>query len=132
MTTGVALRALAIWAAMAVCAVLNGILRQAVLLPNLGEAAARPLSALILALVIVLLTSAFLRWTGRLTRRTAWMVGLGWLVLTVILEFGLGLMQGMPVDEIVALYNPLSPGLWDLVLLTTLLAPPLLNRVIRG
>lgn len=131
MSRGVVPKALAIWLAMVVCAVLNGLLRQYGLLPALGETIGRPLSAVILALVIVLLTWVFLRWTGRLTRRTAWLVGLGWLALTVIFEFGLGLAQGMPVGEIAALYNPLSPGLWDLVLLATLLSPPLLNRVRR-
>ena len=131
MSGAVAFKALAVWLAMVAGAVLNGMFRQYMLLPGMGETIGRPLSAVILAAVIVLLSWIFLLWAGRLTSRTAWLVGIGWLLLAIVFETGLGLLQGMAPGDIAALYNPFSAGLWDLVLLATLLAPPLLNRAIR-
>lgn len=127
----IAFKALLVWLAIMAAAVLNGAFRVSVLIPALGGTLGQPVSSVIFAAVILLLTWIFLGWTGRLTRRNAWLVGLSWFALTVIFETGLGLVQGMPPGDIAALYNPLSPGLRDLVLLVTLLAPPLLNGVAR-
>jgi hypothetical protein len=126
-------KALAVWVAMAVSAVINGIVRQSVLVPILGEGAARPLSAAMLLILVYVLTWVFLRWTNRPTGRGLWVVGAGWLALTVIFETALGFfVSGMSAPEIAASYNPLAPTLWFYVLAGILVAPPLVARLMRS
>lgn len=123
--------AAATWVAIAICAVLNGILREAILIPHLGEHWARPLSAAILLVVVYLLAWALLRWRGPMPLGTAWTIGSIWLVLTVAFEIVLGRLQGLTGREILATYNPFAPTLWDVVLLGTLIAPPVMSRLMQ-
>lgn len=63
------LRPVVAWLAILVLAVLNGFLREAVLLPRLGRTAAYLASGLVLSALIVLVACVLARWM-RLARRS--------------------------------------------------------------
>ncbi|TNC72581.1 hypothetical protein [Rubellimicrobium roseum] len=131
MNTSTILAALAIWAAMAVCAVANGILRETALVPALGAGLARPLSAAMLVGVVLGLTWVFLRWQGPLSAGALWGIGAAWVVGTLVFETGVGRTEGRSWTEIAANYDPTQPTLWVWVVVFILAAPFLVAQLMR-
>ena len=87
-------KAMAVWLVMAVVAVANGALREAILIPQFGQGLARPLSAALLASAVLLLTWAFWAWSGRpAAPAVLWLVGLGWLAATMVFEVGVAVRE---------------------------------------
>ncbi|HWI35333.1 MAG TPA: hypothetical protein VNU64_02675 [Burkholderiales bacterium] len=84
------LRPVPAWVAILVLAVLNGVVREALLLPRFGRGAAYLSSGL---------------------------------VMTVIFEFGFGLLQHKPWPQILAPYAFADGNIWPLVLVVVLFAP---------
>ena len=115
------LNSLLIWLCFIPVAILNGGLREYVLVEAIGEEWALPVSGIILSVCIFLIT-----W---LPSKDGWLIGIGWALLTIVFEFAAGLAGGSTVSELLAAYNPLSGNLWLLVLLTTLLSPVIVRKV---
>ena len=123
------LHAFLVWLAIAVLAVLNGTLRQFVLVPRVGDQVAHVLSTFILCTVILLVTRWTVDWIGFDTREHAWLVGVSWLLMTVAFEFLVGhFVFRNPWSKILADYNVARGRVWILVLITTLIAPVLSLR----
>ena len=120
------LKATAVWALILVLAILNGALREAVLLPALGKPWGLTLSGLLLAACIVAVALACVPRIVRTGTVEPWRIGLRWLVLTLAFEFGFGrLVQGRSWDELLQAYTFADGNLWPLVLLVTAVAPSL-------
>lgn len=120
------LKATAVWALILVLAILNGALREAVLLPALGKPWGLLLSGLLLAACIVAVALAFVPRIVRQGGVEPWRIGLRWLVLTLVFEFGFGrLVQGRSWDELLQAYTFADGNLWPLVLVVTAVAPSL-------
>lgn len=117
------LRPVVAWLAILVLAVLNGFLREAVLLPRLGRTAAYLASGLVLSALIVLVACVLARWMRLASAQQALQVGALWLAMTLAFEFGFGLVQGKPWPEILAQYTFADGNLWPLVLVVVLFAP---------
>jgi hypothetical protein len=117
-------RALLAWLALLLFAILNGALRQALLIPHLGERAGHIVSTLLLSAIILGAAWVLLPWIRTGTARDAWIVGALWLVLTVAFEFlGGHYLFGDPWVDLLAAYNVAQGQIWVLVLVSTLLAP---------
>ena len=117
-------KATVVWLLIAVCAVLNGGFREAVLLPGLGMPAAIFLSGILLCVLIMVVSFVFIRWLGPLRTAQSLLVGLLWLFLTLAFEFGLGrFVQHREWSEILDAYTFKNGNLWPLVLVVTFLAP---------
>ena len=128
MSAMVVLKAVSIWMLILVLAVLNGGLREAVLIPRLGATLGLVLSGVLLTGAILVITWMLLPWLGV---RGSWPLlatGLGWLTLTLVFEFSFGLARGKPLTEILHAYTFADGNLWPLVLVVTALAPWLLGR----
>ena len=120
------LESFVVWLCFIPAAILNGGLREYVLVPAIGRKWALPASGIILSMCIFLITWLLLpRLVKVRTSGTAWLIGICWLVLTVAFEFASGLAGGNTVAELLSAYNPLTGNLWLLVLATTLLSPVL-------
>ena len=123
MTLQIAMKALAIWASILVLEVLNGTLREFILVPKLGTVPGFFLSGVLLSVLIVLLTYLSLPWIDarRLTEFVG--IGLGWLCRTLLFEFSFGLLQGKSWQVILEAYTFRDGNIWTLVLLITAIAP---------
>jgi hypothetical protein len=116
------------WIALPFLAVLNGFVRDTTYGPSLGYGLSHAVSVLPLLLLIAL-------WAGFLARRwplpgvaVGWRVGLVWLSLTLAFEFGLGALQGVALEAMLADYDVTRGQLWPLVPLATLVIPPIMAR----
>ena len=123
-------RYLLAWFPMILIAVANGALREAWLLPRLGEHAARQVSTLLLigllAVYIAFVTKA---WPIPSSAR-AWAIGTLWLGLTVAFEFLLGrFVSGLSWREMLAEYDLAAGRLWVLVPIWVALAPYVFFRL---
>ena len=117
-------RALGVWIAMLVIASVNGALRQAVLIPAVGDVAGRAISTLMLAALIALLTWATIGWIGPRSSAEAWLIGVMWVLLTLAFEFLAGhYLFGTPWPALLEDYNVRRGRIWVLVLIVTAIAP---------
>ncbi|MGY6275636.1 hypothetical protein [Methylomonas sp. MgM2] len=132
MTTIVWLKAGVLWAAILVLAILNGLLRERVLIPSLGSFAGFVASGAILSMCIFFTAFAAAPWYGPLVSRQWLWVGLFWLLLTLMFEFGFGrFAQHKSWVELLEAYCFRGGNIWPLVLVVTALAPWLAAKV-RG
>ncbi|WP_203301043.1 hypothetical protein [Marinobacter sediminum] len=123
MLTVVALKALAIWVGILVLAVANGVLRESVFVPEFGIPVALVLSGLLLSASIIGVAYFSLPWL-QISRPVGFcVVGVGWLVLTLVFEFSFGLWQGKSWSELLEAYTFKGGNIWPVVLAATVLAP---------
>ena len=115
---------------MILIAVANGALREAWLVPRLGEPAARQASTLLLvALLAVYIGSMTRRWPIG-SAGEALSIGAMWLVLTLAFELALGrFVSGLSWTELLAEYDLAAGRLWALVPLWVAAAPYLFFRL---
>lgn len=131
MFAGVVLKALMIWAAILVLAILNGALREAFLIPWLGTVPGLVLSGVLLSAFIIGVTYVALPWLDARRVSQLLAVGLGWFALTLVFEFSLGVWQGKSWSVLLEAYTFKGGNIWPVVLLVTALAPYIAARL-RG
>ena len=133
---GVRLRALrrplAVWALMAVFAVLNGGFREVVLVSRFGHRVAHLLSTALLVAAVLLVVYGFFRSTSVDYRRIELAaVAVCWTALTVGFEFLVGYVEGTSVSVTLGQYDVLAGQVWIAVPLTLLVAPLLFGHASR-
>ncbi|MAY02240.1 MAG: hypothetical protein CMQ38_04590 [Gammaproteobacteria bacterium] len=117
-------RAALIWLVIAVLAVLNGFLREYVLVPFFGQETALPLSGLLLSLIVVIVTWLSMGFFGRQNSAVYFLIGLQWVLMTLLFEIGLGrYVSGISWAELLQLFNVRSGNLFSLVLFISFIAP---------
>ena len=117
-------RAGAVWFGIMLLAILNGAVRDVLLVPRLGDVVARAVSCVTLASAILLVTWLTLRWIDPLSIGDAWAIGVMWLAMTLAFEFLAGhYLFRTPWPTLLADYNLLAGRLWILVLVATVTAP---------
>lgn len=124
------LRAFGAWLLILACAILNGALREAVLLPAFGKPAALAISGLLLSALTLAVALSAIRWVGVTRASQSLAVGSFWLLLTLAFEFGFGLLvQRHTWQEMLEAYTFKDGNLWPLVLAVVLLAPLLAYKL---
>ena len=124
------LKSLLVWVCFIPAAILNGGLREHVLVGAVGEKWALPLSGIILSACIFLITWFLLpRTVKALSAKDSLRIGICWVFLTIAFEFASGLAGGNTIKELLAAYNPLTGNLWLLVLAATLLSPAAVREI---
>ena len=131
MSFGVAIKAVVIWLAILVIAVLNGVLRENVLVPSFGAVTSLILSGILLSCFIFVSAYLLVPWLGTRVPNQLVLIGAGWVVLTLIFEFSFGLSRGMPLSQILEAYTFNSGNIWPVVLLVTAVSPWLAAKL-RG
>ena len=117
-------RAVAIWGALLIVAVLNGGVRDIWLSPRLGDTAGRALSTVLLCGLILFVTWWTIRWIRPATAGEALSIGALWLCLTLAFEFLVGHYGlGRTWSELLADYDLHRGRIWLAVLVVTLFAP---------
>jgi hypothetical protein len=118
------LKASALWAAILVLAVLNGTLREKLLMPSIGPFGALIVSGILLAGCIFLVAFVAAPWYGRLAPSAWFLIGLLWLTLTLVFEFGFGrFVQHREWPELFEAYRFEGGNIWPLVLVATAVSP---------
>ena len=84
-------RALAVWLLIVFVESVHGTLRQLFLTPLIGDFAARRIAFFVAILLIFLITYFFIRWISAPDVKSLFAVGLMWMILMTLFEFGLGL-----------------------------------------
>jgi len=129
---GLLARSLLVWLGLVVLAILNGGLRERVLIPRVGEHVGHVVSTFLLGGIIVAAAWAAVPWLRLTTLRDAWLVGACWLAGTMAFEFLVGhWVFGHSWRRLLADYNVARGRIWILVLVATLLAPVIALRL-RG
>lgn len=122
-------KALLIWLAILGAAFFNGGLRELVLVPSLGMPYALILSGVILSVCILVIAVVAVPKLGPMATHQALGIGVFWLVLTLLFEFGFGrLVQHKPWGELLEAYTFAGGNLWPIVLLVVVLAPVIAQR----
>lgn len=132
MTTSAWLKALALWFAILVLAILNGVFRESVLIPALGGFAGLIASGVLLCACIFFVAFIAAPWFGPSGSRHFILIGVFWLLMTLLFEFCLGrFVQQKTWSELFEAYTFAGGNLWPVVLLVTLLSPWLAARLRR-
>jgi peptidoglycan biosynthesis protein MviN/MurJ (putative lipid II flippase) len=120
----VLLKSLLAWLAILCFAVVNGALREAVLIPSLGKTSGLILSGVLLSCLVALVAYILVRREHGIAGMQGLYIGVLWLCLTLAFEFSFGrYIQHKPWAELLSAYTFKDGNLWLVVLLTTLLAP---------
>lgn len=124
------LRSVAVWLVILALAMLNGFLREAVLVTVLSKPVAFLLSGLLLSSLVLIVAIVLAPWLQLSSTLRCVSVGLLWLSLTLIFEFGFGgVVQGRALAEMLGAYTFKDGNIWPLVLVVTLFAPLIAARV---
>ena len=122
-----------LWLLFIPLAIANGVLRDLLLTPLLGDAIGRAISSVSLSLLILGLTLLLVERIGVDTTPWLLIVGAFWTVLTMLFEFTFFLLvMGHPMDALLKEYDLFRGRLWLLVLATTFFAPLIASRLRRS
>lgn len=121
------LKHLGAWLPIPLMAVINGALRDLIYAKLMSQTAAHSLSVLPLMVAIVIWARLLARWAPLADRRAGLRVGLVWLLLTLLFEFGLGALRGLELSAMLAQYDITRGHLWPLIPLTMGAAPELVR-----
>lgn len=113
-------KSLVVWVMIIPLAILNGGFRDKILTPHLGESVGLPMSGIILCLLILLLTTFAL---PKFARNNFAVIGIAWVVLTILFEFAFGFAMGESFGELLKAYDITSGNLWLLVVIFIGFAP---------
>jgi hypothetical protein len=132
MSASVWFKAAVLWLAILVLAILNGALREKLLLPAVGSFAGQLISGTLLCIFIFAMAFFATPWYGPLAARHYLAIGLFWLMLTVVFEFSFGrFMLHKTWAELFAAYTFQGGNIWPVVLLVAFIASWLAARM-RG
>ena len=125
-------KAVVTWVLMIPVAILNGAFREAVVRPRVGELRAHQVSVATGSVGFLALVSALWRGeAGRIDDRDLFRMGVGWLVATILFEFGFGhYLRGFSWQQLLHDYNVRAGRMWVVVLLVILFSPLMVKRMV--
>ncbi|MBQ8326847.1 MAG: hypothetical protein IJX86_07210 [Lachnospiraceae bacterium] len=121
------LQAIGVWVCIIPIAILNGGLRENVLV-KLGQIA-QPLSGIILSICIFAVALCLIPKIQNCKTRDYWFFGIIWFVLTNLFDLTMILKSGGSFSDLLKAYNFLSGNTWILVVLTALIAPGIVAKI---
>ncbi|HDN50760.1 MAG: hypothetical protein DRN21_02805 [Thermoplasmata archaeon] len=125
--------ALGIWFLFVVLAIINGVIRNGVYAPRIGEWEGHVVSTIIAICYTFLVVFIFLRYVPvAYTKTDLILIGVLWLSMTVAFEFLFGhYVAGHSWERLLADYNILEGRIWSLFLLTILLSPYVIGTLLK-
>lgn len=116
-------KALIAWLLIASAETVNGTVRELFITPVIGQRPAHQLGFFIAITLILFIAWLTAPWIKAKTFKTQLVVGLLWLFLMLIFEFGLGFLLGFSWEYLLTDYNLPRGGLMSFGLVIMLLAP---------
>ena len=133
MTQSLIFKSLITWALFIPVAITNGFIREVGYKPFIGELAAHQISTVIAVTVFFFMVYLLRRHDFyNLSRSKLFLIGLGWVFLTILFEFGFGhYVEKMPWSRLLADYNIFNGRVWSLMLLAELLTPLVVKSLLK-
>ncbi|MCW8821305.1 MAG: hypothetical protein OQK45_03680 [Sulfurovum sp.] len=130
MTVSLFLKTSMIWFIIAILAIVNGIFRESVLVSNLGQSMAIPVSGITLSFIIFIVTYVSFPLFGKHNSLTYFLIGLQWVLMTLIFEFLFGhYVIEKSWSSILQVFNVMTGNLFIIVLLVSLISPLLVAKI---
>jgi hypothetical protein len=124
------LRSIAIWLIFIIIESLNGTVRTLWLAPSIGDLWAHQISFVTGSLLILVISTIFVRWLNATSLAQLMSVGVLWMLLTVVFEVSLGRWAfGYSWAQIAADYNLFQGKLMSIGLVLLLFAPLIATKV---
>lgn len=121
------IQAIGIWFFIIPLAVINGGLRENILI-KLGDIAL-PLSGIILSICIFMVAYLLIPKIKNCKQTDYFIFGAIWFVLTNLFDLFMYISEGGGVKDLLRSYNFFAGNLWILVVITTLISPLLVIRI---
>jgi hypothetical protein len=126
------LKAFGVWLGMLLVAFLNGALRELLIVRLVGEQVGHVISVFVLSGAIFGLAYLFITGHRPLPASTLFQLGLFWLVLSLLFEFGFfHYAMHEPWEKLLADYNLFRGRLLIVVWLTTLFSPLVCGKMVH-
>ncbi|MBT8118761.1 MAG: hypothetical protein KJN89_03495 [Gammaproteobacteria bacterium] len=130
MTAGIIFKAASIWFILALLAMVNGLFRDNVLVPSIGQSLALPVSGIVLCTIIFAATFISFPIFGNSESMTYLLIGMQWVLMTLIFEFVFGhYVFGKSWLDILQVFNVMKGNLFIMVLLASLVSPILVAKI---
>ena len=118
------LKATGIWLLIVIAAIINGVIREKLIVPMAGIETALPLSGITLSIIIFLISLVSVPFIGAMESKTFLTIGVLWVLLTLSFEFLFGhYIVGKSWKEIMQVFNMQKGDLFIVVLFVTALSP---------
>ena len=125
------LKAFGFWFVMLLAAFINGGIREMLIAPRAGEQVGHIISVIVLSSAIFVIAYVFVKTLGTVPSSMLLLIGLFWLVLSLLFEFGFfHYVMHEPWSKLLADYNILRGRLLIVVWLSTLLSPLVWGRLL--
>ncbi len=126
-------RAIVAWFLMIPAAIANGVFRETVVKPVVGDQTAHQLSVVTGSALFLTVAYYLLRdHAGDAEDRALLGIGASWIAGTILFEFGFGhFIDGKSWSELTHDYNIAEGRLWPVVLLVIFLAPLIVKRIVN-
>ena len=122
---------LLLWIPMIVIAIVNGAIRELIIKKWVNDRTAHQLSTLTLILLFALYIGFVIKRFPPSSSSQSVFIGMIWLLLTLVFEFGLGLWRGQSWSTLLEDYNLLKGRLWLFIPLWVGLAPVLFFNLFK-
>ena len=117
-------KAFGVWLVLLLAAFINGAIREMLIVPRAGEQIGHIIGVVVFSGAIYGITYVFVKALAPVPSRTLFHIGLFWLVLSLIFEFGFfHYVMHEPWNKLLADYNVFRGRLLIVVWLSTLLSP---------
>ncbi len=130
MTVSLFLKVSAVWLAIVILAIGNGLFRESVLVPYLGQGAALPVSGISLSFIVFIVTYLAFPIFSKNDSLTYILVGVQWVLMTLLFEFVFGhYVIGKSWSDLIQVFNVLKGNLFVFVLVTSLFSPIIVAKI---
>lgn len=127
------LRAGVVWLLIMIVESVHGILRAMLLEPAFGSSRARQVSVITGCILIFLITLAFVKWIDAPSNLMLVLIGVSWVVLTLVFEFAvIGPLVGSTWERAAEDYDVSNGGLMGFGLIFMAMAPLLTAHLRSG
>ena len=125
-------KAFGVWLVLLLLAFINGGLREMLLVPRVGEQVGHVIGVVVFSGAIFGITYVFVKAVGQLPSSNLFHIGLFWLVLSLLFEFGFfHYVMHEPWEKLLADYNVFRGRLLIVVWLTTLCSPLVCGKIVH-
>jgi hypothetical protein len=115
---------------MVVLAILNGAARELGYKKYVSEVAAHQISTFSLLVLIGIYSGFVMKWLPPSSEKQALRIGIMWSLLTLVFEFGFGLLRGNSWKQLFHAYNFTEGQIWILIPIWVAIAPYIMFKFI--